>query len=97
MAISINVRMNRGDWADFADWLDARYSPWKWKFDRHHDHVRPTLRDRDWEKSDAKRAFYVGPTASIIGKTIILNVDGTEAEEYTLIKMFHETAIIVLT
>ncbi len=91
--------MNRGQWADFADWLDERYTPSKWHFygryDKSHSDLRKELADRSWEDSEVMKAFYVGPTASIVGNTVVLLMDGIEAEEFTLIKMFHETATVV--
>ena len=99
MAISINLRMNRGQWADFADWLDERYTTEKWHFygryNQSHSDLRKELADRSWENSEAIRCFYVGPTASIIGNTVVLLIDGGEAEAFTLIKMFHEEATVV--
>lgn len=91
--------MTRGEWADFADWLDERYTPPKWHFygryDKSHSDLREELADRSWEDSEVMKAFYVGPTASIVGNTVVLLMDGIEAEEFTLIKMFHETATVV--
>lgn len=86
MAISINICMTRAEWAEFADWLDARYSPSKWTFYGRAGNNQTQTREamREPENPD-----------SYVRNTICLLFDGNEAEEFTIIKMFHETANVV--
>lgn len=92
MAISINLRMTREEWVDFAYWLDERYSS-NWRFYRDHENIREQLHTRPWDEPGTYHN--VGPTGSI-GNTIVLGVDGdAEAEEFALIKMFNNTATVI--
>lgn len=84
MAISINLQMTRREWADFADWLDERYSPSGWRFDGRskveHDDVRVWVKDMR------------GMPNSYVRNSIRLLINERENEEFTIIKMFHNSA-----
>lgn len=77
--------MTRGEWADFADWLDARYSPSKWLFYRDHDRQRALLRES--ESLD---------TNTEVGNTVVLYIaERITDQELTLIKLFQPSASTV--
>ena len=86
MAISINIQMTRGEWADFASWLDERYSPSCWAF-----------YGRSGENQRQTREALREPQSpdSYVRNTVVLLIDGNEAEEFTIIKMFHASANVV--
>lgn len=97
MAISINIRMTGDEWADFADWLDVRYSPNGWTFYRDHNRLREMLRNPG--PADDPQGLLGQATTQFgdtnVGQTFVLLSDGNEAEEFTLIKLFQPTACVV--
>ena len=85
MAISINIQMTRREWAEFADWLDERYSPSRWHFygrtEENHLKTRESLP-------------HYGDPDSYVRNSIVLEAEDA-AHEFTLIKLFHDTASVV--
>ena len=85
MAISINIQMTRREWAEFADWLDERYSPSCWRFYgrsvENHAKTRESLP-------------HYGDPDSYVRNAVVLDVED-ESHEFTLIKMFHGSASVI--